>query len=134
MRPLSNSSRPASMPAAIDDDTDETVSFSDSGEELPDPPVLQQLARAILVWEPMLVAAYARLDQTLAELAPFAAFLARLDKEVEKRTALRHEIVGWLRTVLTDEASRNRAFHIAAAADDTATALASYRAMRAPVE
>ena len=134
MRPLSSTSRYLSAPAAMDDDTEETVSFSDSSDEQADPPVLQQLAKALLAWEPMLVAPYARLDQTLAKLPQFAAFLARLDKEVEKRTALRTEIVAWLRTLVTDDPARDRAFHIAAAADDAATALASYQAMRAPVE
>lgn len=134
MRPLSNTSRYLSAPAATDDDTEETVSFSDSSDEQPDPPVLQQLAKALLAWEPTLVTAYARLDQSLAAMAPFAAFLARLDEDVEKRTPLRDEIVAWLRTLVTDDTARDRAFHIAAAADDATTALASYRAMRAPAE
>jgi hypothetical protein len=118
-------------PAAIDDDTDDTVSYSDSGDEQADPPVLQQLARAVISWEPGLAAAYARLDQSAAELAPFAAFLARLDREVGKKTALRGEIVGWLQSLVADDAARSRAFALVAGADDAATALACYQAIRA---
>ena len=131
MRPLSPSSGRLPAPAGADDDTDETVSWSDSSDEQTDPPVLQQLAAALIAWEPTLIAAYARLDQASAQLAPFAAFLVRLDKEVGKKTALRGEIVGWLQALVTDDAARSRAFQLVAAADDGATALASYRAILA---
>jgi hypothetical protein len=66
MHPLSTAPGRMPAPAAIDDDTDDTVSYSDSGDEQADPPVLQQLARAVISWEPGLAAAYARLDQSAA--------------------------------------------------------------------
>jgi hypothetical protein len=131
MRPLSPSSARLPAPAGADDDTDKTVSWSDDSDEQADPPVLQQLAAALIAWEPTLIVAYARLDQASAQLAPFAAFLTQLDKEVGKKTALRGEIVGWLQALVTDDAARSRAFELVAAADGAATALASYRATRA---
>jgi hypothetical protein len=131
MRPLSPSSGRLLTPAGADDDTDETVSWSDSSDEQADPPVLQQLAAALIAWEPTLIAAYARLDQASAQLAPFAAFLARLDKEVGKKTAIRGEIVGWLQRLVTDDAARSRAFQLVGTAEDAATALAIYQSIRA---
>ena len=117
-------------PATADNDLDKTVSFSDSEDEQPDPPALQQLARALLAWEPTLVALYAGIDPSAAELPSFAAFLLRLDKEVDGRTAMRGEIIGWLQALARDGAARSRAFRIAAAVNSVVSALASYHSMR----
>jgi hypothetical protein len=130
MRPFSAVPVRAAYPAAPGDDLDATISFSGSEDEQPDPPALQQLARALLAWEPTLVAAYARLDQTPAELVPFAAFLVQLDREVDGRTAERGEIVGWLQALAADDAARSRAFRIASGLNGADSALASYQAIR----
>jgi hypothetical protein len=117
-------------PGTADEDLDATISFSDSEDEQPDPPALQQLARALLAWEPGLVAAYACLGNAAAELAPFAVLLLRLDKEVDGRTAMRGEIIGWLQALADDAAARSRAFRIAAAVNSAVSALATYQAIR----
>ena len=130
MRPFSVVPVRATSPAAPGDDLDATISFSGSEDEQPDPPALQQLARALLAWEPTLVAAYARLDHTPVELVPFAAFLVQLDREVDGRTAARGEIVGWLQALAADDAARSRAFRIASGLDCAITALAGYQAIR----
>jgi hypothetical protein len=130
MRPFSAAPARSACPASPGDDLDATVSFSGSEDEQPDPPGLQQLARALLAWEPTLVTAYARLGHSQVELAPFAAFLVQLDREVDGRTAARGEIVGWLQTLATDDAARSRAFRIASGLNGAVTALASYQAIR----
>jgi hypothetical protein len=130
MRPFSAAPFRAASPAASGDDLDATISFSGSDDEQPDPPGLQQLACALLAWEPTLVAAYARLDHSPAELLPFAAFLAQLDREVGGRTAARGEIIGWLQALATDDAARSRAFRIASGLNGAVTALAGYQAIR----
>jgi hypothetical protein len=116
--------------ADSDEDLETTVSFSGSDDDLPDPPALQQLARAVLAWEPALVASYARLDHAAEELASFAAFLGRLKGEVAGQAASRGEIVGWLQTLAADDAVRSRAFRMASAADAASTAMATYQAIR----
>ena len=116
--------------ADSDEDLETTVSFSGSDDDLPDPPALQQLAQAVLAWEPALVASYARLDHAAEELAPFAAFLVRLRKEVAGKAASRGEIVGWLQTLATDGAARSRAFRMASTANADGTAMATYEAIR----
>jgi hypothetical protein len=130
MRPFSTALNRPAHPGTADEDLDATISFSDSEDEQPDPPALQQLARALLAWEPTLVAAYAPLDHASAELAPFAVFLVRLDKEVDGRTAMRGEIIGWLQALGRDAAARSRAFRIAAAVNSAVSALATYQAIR----
>lgn len=130
MRPLSASSFRAAVPTGSEDDLDATVSYTSSDDDGSDPPVLQQLAVALLAWQPALVAAYARLDQAAPELAPFAAFLARLDREVGRQTGLRGEVIGWLQALAADDVARRRALAIVAGADGTGAALATYRAIR----
>lgn len=135
MRTLSSRSFRSAVPDAraasdSDEDLDATISFSGSDDEMPDPPALQQLARAILAWEPALVPAYARLDHVPAELAPFAAFLGRLETELHGQAVTRGEFVGWLKALSTDEAARSRAFRIVSAANGADTALATYQAIR----
>ena len=130
MRPSFTAPVRTAHPGTADEDLDATISFSDSEDEQPDPPALQQLARALLAWEPRLVAAYAHLNHAPAEIAPFAVFLLRLDKEVDGRTALRGEIIGWLQALADDAAARSRAFRIAAAVNSAVSALATYQAIR----
>lgn len=116
--------------ADSDEDLAATVSFSESDDDMPDAPALQQLAQALLAWEPALVAPYARLDHAAEDIAPFAGFLARLKSEVAGQAALRGEIVGWLQALPADDAARRRAFRMAAGADAAGTALQTYRAIR----
>ena len=139
MRPVSfNAASPASRgtspdaraSSGSDEDLAATVSFSDSDDDMPDPPALQQLAQALLAWEPALVAPYARLDHAAEDIAPFAAFLVRLRGEVAGQAALRGEIVGWLQALAADEPARRRAFGMATGADAAGTALQTYRAIR----
>jgi hypothetical protein len=139
MRPVSfNAASPAGRGASPDGrasaDSDEdlaaTVSFTSSDDDMPDPPALQQLAQALLAWEPTLVVPYARLDHAPEELVPFAAFLASLKGEVAGQAALRGEIVGWLQALAADDAARRRAFRMVAGADAAGTALQTYRAIR----
>jgi len=113
-----------------DEDLDATISFSGSDDDMPDPPALQQLAQALLAWEPALVATYARLDHAPGELAPFAAFLDRLKREVAGQAASRGEIIGWLQTLATDDGARSRAFRIVSAAAAASTALQTYQTIR----
>jgi hypothetical protein len=139
MHPVSfNAASPAGRGASPDSrasaDSDEdlaaTVSFSGSDDDMPDPPALQQLAQALLAWEPALVAPYARLDHAAEDISPFASFLVRLKGEVAGQAALHGEIVGWLQALPTDDAARRRAFRMAAGADAAGTALQTYRAIR----
>lgn len=113
-----------------EEDLDATVSFSDSDDGLPDPPVLQKLAQALLAWNPALVPAYARIDHVPEELAPFAAFLVQLRKELQGRAASCGEVIGWLQALAADDAARRRAFRIASGADGAGTAMETYRAIR----
>lgn len=132
MKPLSSPvyRRAASPGADSDEDLDDTVSFSGSDDDLPDPPALQALAQALLTWEPSLVATYARLDHVAGELAPFADFLVRLKQETQGQAALRGEITGWLQGLATDQAARSRAFRMACGVHGAGTALETYRAIR----
>lgn len=130
MRPFSSGVICPATPRASEEDLDATVSFSSSEDEQPDPPALQQLARALLSWQPALVAHYARLDYAPGELAPFSAFLGRLEREVAGQAATRGEIIGWLQGLAEDGPARSRAFRIASGAPDAGSALALYQAMR----
>lgn len=130
MRPLSASLSRAAVPTGSEEDLEATVSYTSSDEGGSDPPVLQQLAVALLAWQPALVATYARLDQAAPELAPFAAFLARLDREVGRQTGLRGEVIGWLQALAGDDGARRRALAMVASAGNTGTALATYQAIR----
>ena len=134
MRPSSAVSARHADPATADDDLDETISFSDGEDEQSDPPALQQLARALLAWEPTLVAPYAGIDPSDAQLASFAAFLLRLDKEVDGRTAMRGEIIGWLQALPGNAAALSRAFSVAAAVNGAVSALATYHSMRTAIQ
>lgn len=133
MRPFSTMPVRPGAPAGTEDDPDDTVSYSSSDEGNGDPPFLQELAVTLIAWEPTLVAPYACLEQ-LAEMAPFADFLARLGEEVARRSALRGEIVGWLQALVTDEVARKRALGIVSIANGAGTALATYQAIRAANE
>lgn len=132
MRPLSGPVGRQSSPTGGDphEDLDATISFSGS-EDDDDAPVLQQLAQALLAWEPSLVPTYARLDYVLEEMAPFAAFLVELRQEVKYRPALRGEITGWLQELGADVPGRRRAFQMVLASDGAGAALDTYRAIRA---
>ena len=131
MRPFSSSVlRLATPTGASDEDLDATVTFSGSEDDQPDPPGLQQLARALLSWEPALVARYMRLDHEPQGLGPFSAFLGQLDREVAGQAATRGEIIGWLNRLAVDEAARSRAFRMVAGAGSAGAALALYQALR----
>jgi hypothetical protein len=130
MRPFSAHGFSPATPPVSDEDLDATVSFSGSEDEQPDPPGLQQLARALLSWQPALVSLYARLDHAPDDLVPFAAFLGRLEREVAGQAATRGEIIGWLQGLAADDAARNRAFRMASAARGAGMALTLYQAMR----
>nr|WP_314630587.1 hypothetical protein [uncultured Noviherbaspirillum sp.] len=130
MRPFSSGVFCPATPHVSDEDLDATVSFSGSEDEEPDPPALQQLARALLSWQPALVAQYARLDHALGDLAPFSAFLVQLEREVAGQAATRGEIIGWLQGLAADETARSRAFRMAAGAPGGGPAHALYQAMR----
>ena len=130
MRPFFPGVVRPSTPQGSDEDLDSTVSFSDSEDDLPDPPALQQLARALLGWAPALVASYARLDHSPASIAPFSAFLGRLEREVAGQAATRGEIIGWLHELAADQAARSRAFQMVSEADAAGSALVLYQAMR----
>lgn len=120
--------------ADSNEDLDDTVSYSGSDDDLPDPPALQALAQAVLAWEPSMVAPYARLDHVAGELAPFADFLVRLKQETQGRAALRGEITGWLQGLAIDHAARSRAFRMASGANGAGTALETYRAIRSAAQ
>lgn len=117
--------------ADADDDLARTESFSDSddGNGPFDPPEMQQLARALLGWDPAVVTAYSRLCHVDGQPAAFAAFLVRLNTEV-RQPSLRGEIIGWLRALAHDEAQRTKAFRIAAAGPGARAAFDLYEAMR----
>jgi hypothetical protein len=136
VKPLSSTvyRRAASPGADSDENLDDTVSFSGSDDDLPDPPALQALAQAVLAWEPSLVATYARLDHVVGELVPFADFLVRLKQETQGRAALRGEITGWLQGLAADPAARSRAFRMASGANGAGTALETYRAIRSAAQ
>lgn len=136
MRSLSQAgARPAvpnNNPAAdADDELARTESFSDSddGDGLSDPPEVQQLARALLAWDPVVVTAYSRLRHIDGQPAAFAAFLVRLNTEV-RQPSLRGEIIGWLRTLAHDDEKRTRAFQVAVAEQGARTAFDLYDEMR----
>jgi hypothetical protein len=130
MRPFSSGSFCPATPQVSEEDLDATVSFSSSEDEQPDPPALQQLARALLSWQPALVALYARLDHAPGDLAPFSAFLGRLEREVAGQAAMRGEIIGWLQGLAADKPARIRVLRMASGAPGASTALALYQTMR----
>jgi hypothetical protein len=134
MRPFSSSVFCSAAPRISDEDLDATVSFSSSEDEQPDPPALQLLARALLSWQPALVAHYARLGHAPGDLAPFSAFLGRLEREVAGQAAMRGEIIGWLQGLAADEPARTRVFRMASGTPGAGSALALYQAMRRPDE
>jgi hypothetical protein len=114
-----------------DDELARTESFSDSDDRdgLSDPPEVQQLARALLAWDPVVVTAYSRLRHIDGQPAAFAAFLVRLNTEVSQ-PSLRGEIIGWLRTLAHDDDKRTKAFQIAVADKGARTAFDLYEVMR----
>ena len=126
------SAAPMSGPAAdSDDELARTESFSDSddGNGPPDPPEIQQLARALLAWDPVVVTAFSRQSHIDGQPAAFAAFLSKLNEEVSQ-PSLRGEIIGWLRTLARDEDLRTKAFQAALAGKGAWSAFDMYEAMR----
>ena len=135
MRPLNRNSRgdiaaPVNGQASDNDDVDTTCSYSDSDDGVSDPPELQLLARALFDWDPMLVTAFAALPHAEGTPAAFAAFLGGLNIEVGQRNALRGEIIGWLRTMVHQNAKRDSVLQIVVNDDGRRSALELYEAMR----
>ncbi len=136
MRSLSHTGPRSALPmngaaADSDDELARTESFSDSDDDdrRQDPPEAQQLARALLAWDPVVVTAFSRLSHIDGQPAAFAAFLARLNKEISQ-PSLRGEIIGWLRTLAHDEDLRTKAFQAALAGEGARSAFDMYEAMR----
>lgn len=128
----SRSLAPLNDPAAdAEDDLARTQSYSDSddGDGLLDQPEVQQLARALLAWDPVVAAAYSRLSHIDGQPAAFAAFLRELNTDVSQ-PSLRGEIIGWLRTLAHDKDKRTKAFQIAYAGKGVMAAFDMYEAMR----
>lgn len=135
MRPLNHPGLRSGAPlnnavANSDDELARTESFGDSDDDGPfDPPEVQQLARALLAWDPAVVTAFSRLSHIDGQPAAFAAFLSKLNEEVTQ-PSLRGEIIGWLRTLAHDDNRRTKAFQAALAGKDALSAFDLYETMR----
>ena len=135
MRPLNQPGLRSGAPlnnavADSDDELARTESFGDSDDDGPfDPPEVQQLARALLAWDPTVVTAFSRLSHIDGQPAAFAAFLSKLNEEVTQ-PSLRGEIIGWLRALAHDDNLRTKAFQAALAGKDALSAFDMYESMR----
>ena len=140
MRPVNQPGSRSGAPlnnavADSDDELARTESFGDSDDDDGpfDPPEVQQLARALLAWDPAVVTAFSRLSHIDGQPAAFAAFLSKLNEEVTQ-PSLRGEIIGWLRALAHDDNLRTKAFQAALAGKDALSAFEMYEAMRRAAE
>jgi hypothetical protein len=103
---------------------------SDSEDQAEDDIAPQQLARAIMTWDPALLSSLCAAGMMQPHASAFAGFLNRLNLTTGLQTPLRGEVLEWLRQLSTDRDKLPTVFRIAAAARGEEQALATYRAMR----